>query len=242
MNRKFFVLPLVIACLSSISVFAQSDDDRPVIRKDRKSNAVTPVTAIFAVAPMQVTEDNVGFGVSYEHFLDKNGIVSLYLPLSYALPQAGVSDYYVRSNYPYNYPYNNSLRDEFITNKGMVNFYPGIKIYPGGAHKKVTYALGTSLVVGVGSAERRTIDYRVDTTFNGSYPTYSYAIKKDETENVSRFKMGMIITNFLNVRPGEKYYLGVEFGLGYSYMNTVGGEEDIRTALVQLGLKIGLTH
>lgn len=239
MNLKSFAAILALSFVS-VAAFAQDDDDdRPVIRKDRRSNTASSVRSIYAVGLMHVTEDNVGFGLSYEHFIDKDGIVSLYLPISYALSNTSYYSYRYPEYYNYSYQYN--LQDVIHTNKGMLNFYPGIKIYPGGSNKKVSYALGTSLVFGIGATEKRVVDYRIDTVISGPYVYHTQNVDKETKQNLARFKMGMLITNYLNIRPGNKYYLGLEFGLGYSYFNSIDGIEDDRSALVQLGLKFGFT-
>jgi hypothetical protein len=238
MKKVLLFSLLMSAIIDPASAQSDDDDDRPVIRKDRSSSSQPK--AIWAINPMHVTEDNVGFAVSYEHYLDDKGIVSLYLPLSYSLPQY-VHDYKNEHSYYGNGYYNPSdLQYSFNYSGGMVNFYPGIKIYPGGAHKKVSYAIGSSFLFGFGSTRQITVNYRIDTTYSGNYPSYSRVYDNEKVANVSRFKMGMLINNSLNIIAAKKYYFGLEFGFGYSYFSMIDGMDADRTGLVQFGAKLGL--
>ncbi len=201
----------------------------------------------FAVAVnlVQVTEDNVGFGFNYEHFLNEQGSVSLYLPFSYSLP---ASNSY--QNFPtdptFYYPHPNQygatyvpLDDEFQANKGMAYFYPGVKFYTGKKLARVSYCIGASLVAGIGQAELTTTRYNLDTVTQGGQEYYRRSVSSTTSENVGRFKLGMMVTNALNIRVGKHIYTGLELGLGYSYINRQDGVNLHRSALAQIGLKLG---
>ncbi len=238
--KKVLLLSALFSTLFGINnLQAQDDDDdRPVVRKDR-AQSTSDIKSVYAINLMHVTENNVGFAVSYEHFFDKSGIISLYLPLSFSLPQR--DNYYIDNNYYGGYYNYYSLTDVYEYSGGMATFYPGIKIYPGGGHKKVSYALGSSLVFGFGTLNRSTINYRIDTVYTGGPQNYIRAFNGRKDESLSQFKLGMLITNHLNIRPG-RYYFGLEFGVGYTYLNNIGGSDADRTALVQFGIKTGLTR
>ncbi len=93
---------------------------------------------LITVAPIQFTENGVGFSIAYEQAIDKEGIVAFNLPL--------VATFDLSNNNNSNY-YNNYYRDH---QDAMYYFMPGLKFYPTGSHGKVKYAIGPSVVAGFG--------------------------------------------------------------------------------------------
>jgi len=167
--------------------------------------------SVVALSPMQFTENGLGASISYERALDKRGLVAFYVPVIFTVNPSNNYDVYT-TGVPFN-----KHRD--------VAFYamPGIKIYPTGSFGVVRYGLGPSLVVS--SGEKTNVVYDV----NG-YPV---------NNTLQRFMLGMVLNNSLNINPSQHLYLGLEFGLGFTYLHTVDGNSENTRALVQGGFKIG---
>lgn len=182
-----------------ISSADDGDDSKPK-KKKYGANLIT-------VAPFQFTENGVGFSFGYERTLDKDGMISLYVPVitTFNLSNSG--------------NYNNN-----VDNPNATMFYvmPGIKIYPTGMGK-IRYALGASAVVGIG--DKKVDDY----TINGYYQP----ILK------SHFLVGMMVNNSLNVNPSEHLYIGLELGLGFTYIDKVNDIKQGANPLVQGAFKVG---
>lgn len=235
---KRISLMLLSAAMMFASV-AHAKDDENILPKKRR-NLMSPMKSVWAFSFLHVTEDNVGLGLSYERFLDDKGIVSLYLPISYALPNQPIEPYNSSYNYYYGSGYYvNNLQETYTRGKGSFNFYPGIKIYPGNARKRVSYALGTSLAFSAGTVEQVTRNFKVDTVVQSGYTQYYRTFKDQSSTNLSSFKMGVLVTNFLNIRATEHFNLNVEFGLGFSYINQLDGKDQGITSLTQFGVKLG---
>ncbi len=90
---------------------------------------------IIAISPVQISENGVaGIGISYEHMLDKGGIVSGYLPVMMVM----------------NTNSEQRLGTGVHKNDPMYYIMPGVKIYPTGSHGLFRYAIGPSLVYATG--------------------------------------------------------------------------------------------
>jgi hypothetical protein len=101
---------------------------------------------------------------------------------------------------------------------------PGIKYYPSGSRGKLKYALGPSLVVGAGQQSSNLVD------LNGL----------NVTENVqSHFIAGGMLQNSININAGKNLYIGVELGMGGSFINDVGKVKQANEFLIQGSCKIG---
>lgn len=207
-------------------------------REERMQKRAMPAAKnIFSVSPIHGTEDNVGFGLGFEHFLDKTGNVSLYLPISYAIPQ---NRNYNGDDYYYSYYPGMSRQVTRTVNKGMVYFYPGIKVYPTGAHKKVSFAVGANLLAGFGTVDKITSNYSIDTVSTPGGGVYYNVIKDSENMNqVGRMKLGIMLNNNLSLRPSTHLYLGLEFAVGYTYLNTIDGYGNGSGEVIQAGIKFG---
>lgn len=206
-----------------------------------QSNAQTKTGNTFIVAfnPLHITDDNIGFAFSYERFLNEQKNISLYLPLSFALPSNRNEDDYYYNDYVYPTSYNRTTNMDVT--KGMVYFYPGVKVYLNNNNKSnARYAIGGSAVIGVGRQDHVTTIYTFDTISNGTqYPTYQARLLNETTDQLTRIKLGMMITNSLNLKPAKHFYLGIEIGLGYTYVNQVNSRNVNRDMLAQVGLKLG---
>ena len=167
---------------------------------------------ILAMAPLQFSENGLGVGLSYECRLDKKSIVAFYLPIVATFNLSNGTYFNPNTN-----TYQNGKTD------GMFYAMPGIKVYPTGNNGLVRYAIGPSLVVGSGQSSSATYD--VNNNF--VYQTQTHTV------------LGMMVNNSLNINPSAHIYLGIELGLGFTYLNRIGGLNQDTEALVQGGLKIG---
>ena len=187
----------------------RAKDDEGIDSKMKLSYAPN----LLSLAPFQFTENGLGVGLSYERSLDSRGVIAFYLPVmvTFDLNNGTYYDYSTNA-------YKNSPTDM------MFYAMPGIKVYPTGSHGFVKYAVGPSLVVADGQ--------KSTAVFNGFTGTTS-----EQTQ--AHFMLGMIINNSVNFNPSEHVYLGLELGLGFTYLNRVGGLNQDTNGLVQGSFKIG---
>ena len=170
---------------------------------------------VLAIAPLQFSENGLGFGLSYEHALDKKGIIAFYLPAAITFDlNNGTYLNQTTGNY------------QNIPADAMVYAMPGIKVYPTGCNGLVRYSIGPSLVIGDGQKSSQTYD----PTGNGNATSYI---------TQSHLVLGMIVNNTLNINPSPHIFLGLEFGFGFTYLNRIGGLNQGTEGLVQGGFKIG---
>lgn len=165
--------------------------------------------SILSVAPIQFTENGVGLSFSYEKWIDNAGIISYNLPV--------IATFNLNSS--------TNLGDH---QDAMFYIAPGLKFYPTSSHGTLKYAIGPSLVIGAGE---KTKDY-------GYYDNTTYQHVYDY-KTQSKFMLGVMVSNSLNINPTAHFYLGLDFGFGFTYINRVGGSNDGLTGIVQSGFKIG---
>ncbi|XZF15912.1 hypothetical protein ACTHGU_07225 [Chitinophagaceae bacterium MMS25-I14] len=197
--------------------------ERHGIRADYKDrNGQTYGRNILSLAPVQFTNTSVmGVGLHYERILDKRGIFSLYVPLAYSFKNSSYYDYNVYNSV-------NEQRSAFWA-------YPGVKFYPTGSNRKVSYAAGACFAIGAGNVPVRRSVYDPNTQ---TYIT--------ERTNKDFFQMGVMVNSSLNIQPTPHVYLGVELGLGIPYIQNDNSDSyDNRSfnysdePLVQFNFKIG---
>lgn len=171
---------------------------------------------IISFAPIQMTNlSPVGIGIQYERFLDQRGMFSLYIPLA-------VSFYEDYHYYSYNYDHQKDRAFTFL--------YPGLKIYPGGSSRKVSYSIGASMALGFG---RQSVDY--DYYYS---PYYSSYMPYHTEEDV--FQAGFLVNNGLNIQATKSFYLGIELGLGVFYYSSSSRSYDATDEpMVQGQFKMG---
>ena len=212
-----------IACmLTALSVSAQTTDAEQVVAPDAPKKAKY-ANNILAISPIQLSENGVaGFGVSYEHSLDKAGIISFYLPVSVVMNTN--SEQRLGSDAHYNDP--------------MVYIMPGIKLYPTGNQGIAKYAVGPSLVFATG--QRTEIDNSSLMYYTNNY-IYPYGQYYPPNLYVTRTHtmLGMIVNQSLNINPTPHLYVGTELGLGFTYLNNMDGVSTGTTGLVQFSFKMG---
>ncbi len=205
--------------LMSLNTFAQtvrSSDENGNEINDPNLNSVSPHCCAGKIAGSNV----VGF--SPFHF-SENGI-GLSLSWEKLLDKDGILSFQLPFSATFNMNNSDALGRQ--TNEDpMFYVYPGIKIYPKSAFGKVKYAIGPSLVLGAGQKTQ---------TNYGNYPYSNYT-----EETVSKTVFGILVNNSLNITPSPKTYIGIEFGLGFTYLNYEGGDRKPMQTLVQGGFKFG---
>jgi hypothetical protein len=177
----------------------------------RADSARAGMQNLLSIAPLQFTENGLGFAVSYERNIDKNGIVAFYVPV--------IATFSTNDHYDYN-----TGQDIPAGQNYMLYAMPGIKIYPTGSFGVVKYALGPSLVVATGQKATDIYD-----------PNVGYTQTRSETHTM----LGVVINNSLNINPGTHLHLGLEFGFGFTYLNVLGGVNQNTTGFVQGSFSIG---
>jgi len=167
---------------------------------------------ILAISPLQITEKGIGVGLSYEAVLDKRGILSFYLPAMISF------DNFDNGNGTSNY------------GRPFYYFMPGLKFYPTGSKGVVRYAVGPNLVLRYGQ------EYIDQYYYSSTYPytSYHYAYGYED-----RFSLGVQITNSLNINPTDHLHLGLEMGIGLTYLNQLNGYNDNINGFFNLGFKVG---
>jgi hypothetical protein len=165
------------------------------------------------LAPIQFTENGVaGVSISYEYSIDPDGFVAFYIPaiLEFNTSNNNNNNYYGGTNASSNDP--------------MFYLMPGIKIYPTGTYGIAKYAIGPNLVI----ADGRKTSY---------YDPYYGGVVYNSTQD--HFVLGMMVNQSLNICPTPHLYLGTELGMGFSYLNRIGGINDGTEFLIQFNFKVG---
>ncbi len=153
---------------------------------------------ILTLSPIALTNtSSTGVGISYERVIDVNSIFSFYIPITYSFRTDDNGNSY------------NPNPVSGFNDRGKANvwwFYPGVKIYPTGSNRKVSYAIGASIPIATGTEAER-YDYLNP---QGNYSPYYL--------NNKIFLVGAMITNYLNIQPTPKLFLGLQLGLGIPYI------------------------
>jgi len=207
-TRLLFIVLLVAL---SGNVFAQHTDS--LAGTKRLMNGISRQN-IIAIAPFAFTENGLGLGCSYERITSGKGIISFYMPLMITFNIANTSRIY---NYNTGY-YNTGNPD------AMFYVMPGIKIYPWGCHKKLTYATGAATVIASGQSS--------------SYYVNMGGLNIAELIQ-SHFLYGALWHNSLNIHYTPRLYMGIETGIGSSILNKVGGSTQSNELLIEGALKLG---
>ncbi|HTB51978.1 MAG TPA: hypothetical protein VK718_04315 [Ferruginibacter sp.] len=140
-----------------------------------------------------------GIGIHYEHMLNDAGTWSFYLPATLSFYNiSNGDDYYDYSTHAFFY------------------MYPGVKFYPLGSKRRISYSVGPSLAIGFGRRYFAEGQY----SFTDSTDVYSYA-----TASKPVLKLGLMINNGLNFMLGKHLYLGAELGLGVTFYNNDYNED-----------------
>lgn len=210
---KKILLALLPALLLGTAYAQDKEENTETVSKPSCCPNMT--NKIWYVSPIKFTENGVGFELGYEHGIDKGGIVAYNLPLVAT--------------------FNLAHDDLALGNKQdpMVYFMPGIKFYPTSSYGKVKYSLGPSLVVGYGQQTDR-YDYYIDPYYFPNPITKPYDFVTRD-----KFLLGVMINNSLNINPSAHFALGLDFGFGFTYINTLDGVTQNMRGLLQGGFKMG---
>ncbi len=187
--------------------------------KNGKAEKVKYGKNIIAFAPVQISNAGIGAGLSYERLLDKKGIISFYMPAAIGFLSETISTYsYTSSTY-------------ITSNETYTNFMvmPGVKIYPTGSKGKVRYSIGPSIAALFGKEYGGSKFIGYDNMGN---PLYSSVIG-------DRFALGVLVNNTLNLQPTPRLYLGLELGIGMTYINQYNSVNQGESALAQFAFKLG---
>ncbi len=142
---------------------------------------------IVSLMPVHMANESpAGAGLRYERVLDKKNIFSIVLPVAFTT----FNDHYNGSSGP------NGLTD--AADRTFLYFYPGVKIYPTGSNRPVSYGIGLCAVFASGT--------RYDKNYNIRTPT-----------EVAVFKSGLMLNNSINLQPYKAVHVGLELGLGFLY-------------------------
>ena len=208
MIRKIALSTLLLSLLA-LSTFAQRRDFRrereDLAREERAEKRrlkregdperprVNYGSNILRLSPITAMDIGVGFGLSYERIFGQEQMVGLIIPASLILQN--------KDGYnPLNGSYNNDIRYNTY-----FYFTPGLKIYPFG-QRRVTYAVGPSLMFMYGGGKEWTSEYDMNTG-NTTY----------RESTISRTRFGMLINNYVNFQITPSFNLGLELGLGMRY-------------------------
>lgn len=149
---------------------------------------------ILRLAPITAMDVGVGFAVSYERLFGADQRFGVILPVSLLLEN--------KNSPNINTTYSTSRYNTYVY------FTPGVKLYPFG-QRKVTYAIGTNLMIGYGGGSEwqpRTDPYGV---------IYLDAIR------TTRWRLGVLLNNYVNFQFSKKFNLGIDGGLGIRYLDKV---------------------
>ena len=177
---------------------------------------------ILSLALINFNDEGFGFGIAYERAIDKKGVINFYLPINLSVGNL--------NNYDYGYTSGNG-NSSF--NRSILQIMPGVKFYPTGNQGKVRYAVGPQLAFESGYKEEWQYNYISSST---PYDQYTRASIK---------KFGILINNSVNMFPSEHIFIGIDLGLGLTYVNK---KKDIfansmveqgTTQLAQFNFRIG---
>jgi hypothetical protein len=141
-------------------------------------------------SPFKALDSGPGFGISYEAIVDKRGYFGVILPVTMTIPDS----------YTYVFDTNRNTSE-------MYYFSPGLKIYPFG-QKKVTYSVGPTLFMGFGNRRGTHTIYEPTT-----------GVYRDEEDRVRRFRLGMLVNNYVNFQITQRFQIALNAGLGSRYVD-----------------------
>lgn len=205
--KKLLTLSVATSC--ALSAVAQEE---PIGMQDQLKSA-----KIIALAPLQITDNGFGIGLSYESF-NKTGEVSLILPV-YATINPRADD----TGYPSYNPISGPRMDP------MVHFQPGIKFHSDlSSNTSLKIAYGANLIFGAGVG-------RTDVK-NTALGIPDITIKR------TRVVVGAAGSIYGSTIVNKSYFLGWDASLGFSYVNTYDGVNVGIAALAQTGVRIGYVY
>lgn len=196
MIKKAAILGLV-SLLSVQTIFAQQPD-----LKQEKIPFNTSESYLYAGGGGKANKKATNYGANFVRFAPVSVLdIGIGVGLSYERLMG--KDNIIGVILPFNvlFPiddYSSSGR----TNGPYLYFTPGVKIYPFG-HRKVSYSLGPNLMFGYGK---------------GKAWVYTGGPFSQEA-NVTKFRFGMLVNNYLTINATENFNVGIEAGLGIRYVD-----------------------
>jgi hypothetical protein len=185
-----------------------SADKQPVGRgtaSGKPQRKVEYGSNIVSVALINLSDDGFGLGLAYERALDKKGIINFYLPVNLCFSSVMGNEVYNSSTGTYDY---NMLR------RSVIQVMPGVKFYPTGNQGKIRYGIAAQVAYYTGTKET---DQYIYSPLYGSYM---------QVGNARVQKLGLLVNNSLNMFPTAHVFIGIDLGLGLTYLNKV---EDLAT-------------
>jgi hypothetical protein len=181
---------------------------------------------IISLALINLNDEGFGFGLAYERNLDQNGNIAFYLPINVCMGGLGNGNVVYDPTFG---GYTNTTMKRTI-----YQLMPGVKFYPTGNKGKVRYAIGALVDYETGTKEVEQYVY------TPTFPSGYYKLGNADLE-----KFGIMIHNSLNMFPNAHIFIGLDLGLGLTYMNK---EQDLNTGsmieqgttqLAQFNFRIG---
>ena len=208
---KLKVLLLFMLTLTSFTIAQAQNEEEHVRGSNHNKAQVHYGRSVLSISPVTITDAGVeGFGIGFETAIDKNGLIAFSMPLVISINKVDGTSYISSSSY-----YNT-----VSANYSVFCAYPGIKIYPRGAFGLFRYSVGPNFVIESGKT--------------GSYDNNTATWT---TQSLAKF--GIMVTNSLNINPSPKFYCGIDFGFGITYVNTVGGVDQGVGGLARLAFSLG---
>jgi hypothetical protein len=152
---------------------------------------------ILSASPVSLSQHTpTGFGVQYERSIDNDGKVSFYLPVSYNFGNSDPCDKTVKSH--------------------ILSVAPGIKYYPKGNDRKVSYAIGASIVAATGNSNCQcdVIDKPVSIEHSDA-EMQETGVTKNPYGPVR--ELGGMLVNSININASPKIFIGSDLGVGAGY-------------------------
>jgi len=171
------------------------------------------------MAPLVRTESGLGFGASYERFLGKKGIISIYVPVYFVWKTYDIELDSIGNHAKINYT--KSATDQ------MSYIAPGLKIYPAGCQGPVKYAVGVSCLIAKGTTTA---------SENGGY-TYNFGVTNGSKYN--RSVTGFLIANDINIAITRRFVMRVELDGGLTTSNNTEGVAQEMEPLYNVSLHVG---
>ncbi len=165
---------------------------------------------IISVNPFVVNHTGAGVGATYELLLGEEQRIGIVIP--FGLTFAGLDD------------------DWFIGDRGndftTYHLSPGMKLYVAGSNRKVSYAIGPSIMMNKGSGDVK--------VWRNGYQELAYSERRG---------LGMIVNHYLNFQVTPGFNFGMDGGLGLRYFDrkiTGGVEESRRMGVIgQYSIRFG---
>jgi hypothetical protein len=168
------------------------------------------------MAPIQISEQGLGFSIGYEAKIGNSDLITWTLPL-------------IATFNP-----DNSGLDNSVSYRQDPMFYvmPGIRVYPTGSKGIVKSAIGPSLIAGWGQQT----EYNYYMPYG---PTYYPNSAVGTTVTKDKFVFGAMLNYSLIITPTAHLCLGLDLGLGFSYLNMLDNVHTGTSTLFQSGFKLG---